>query len=179
MLKTTVAKLLTVKAAAAAMAVTAAGGGLALAATNGALPAGPGADNTHSQASAHATARPSAAAAAAGATAAGTDADHGSAAPSPSLVGLCQAYAAGVHDNPGKALDNPAFGALIAAADGKDNVADYCTDLLKDKPTADASAKAGNQPTARPTTRATPSHPTGPAPSSSDNPRVVPTRPAP
>lgn len=176
MLKTTVAKLLTVKAAAAAMAVTAAGGGLALAATNGALPAGPGAGDTHSQASAHATARPSAAAAA-GAAGAGTDADHGSAAPSPSLVGLCRAYAAGVHDNPGKALDNPAFGALIAAADGKDKVTDYCTNLLKDEPTADASAKADNQPTARPT-RATPSHPTGPEPSTSDNPRVVPTRPA-
>jgi hypothetical protein len=175
MLKTTLAKVLTVKAAAAAMAVTAAGGGLALAATNGALPSG--ADNTHGQSSAHATALPSAAAAA-GAAAAGADADHGSAAPSPSLVGLCRAYAAGVHDNPGKALDNPAFGALIAAADGKDQVSDYCTDLLKDKPATGASANANNEPTERPTTHATPSHPAKPAPSSSDNPRVVPTRPA-
>ena len=175
MVKTTLAKLLTVKAAAAAMAVTAAGGGIALAATNGALPSG--ADNTHSQASTHATARPSAAAHAN--AAAGADADHGSAAPSPSLVGLCRAYAAGVHDNPGKALDNPAFGALITAADGKDNVSDYCADLLKDQPATGSSAKADNQPTTRPTTHATPSHPTGPAPSRSDNPRVVPTRPAP
>jgi hypothetical protein len=173
MLKTTLAKLLTVKVAAAAMAVTAAGGGLALAATNGALPSG--ADNTHSQASAHVTARPSAAAHAN--AAAGADADHGSAAPSPSLVGLCRAYAAGVQDNPGKALDNPAFGALITAADGKDNVSDYCTDLLKDKPATGASAKADHEPTARPTTHATPSHPTGPEPSRSDNPRVVPTPP--
>jgi hypothetical protein len=180
MLKTTLAKLLTVKAAAAAMAVTAAGGGLAFAATSGALPVGASADNGHSQASAHATARPSAAAgkAAAGAAAADADAGHGSAAPSPSLVGLCRAYAAGVHDNPGKALDNPAFGALITAANGKGNVSDYCTDLLKDQPTAGASAEADNRPTARPTTHATPSHPTGPAPSISDNPRVLPTRPA-
>jgi hypothetical protein len=176
MLKTTLAKLLTVKAAAAAMAVTAAGGGLALAATSGALPGGSGADNPHSQASAHATARPSAAAAGAEA---GTDGEHGNAAPSPSLVGLCRAYAAGVRDNPGKALDNPAFGALITAADGKDNVSDYCTNLLKDKAATDASAKAADsQPSTRPSTRATPSHPTKPEPSSSANPRVMPTRPA-
>jgi hypothetical protein len=176
MLKTALVKLLTVKAAAAAIAVTAVGGGVALAATSGALPSGHGADNPQSQASAHATARPSAAATADSAAVA--DAKHGDATPSPSLVGLCRAYAAGVHDNPGKALDNPAFGALITAAHGKDNIADYCTDLLKEQPSAGASAKANDEPTERPTTHTTPSHPTGPAPSTSDNPRVVPTRPA-
>jgi hypothetical protein len=173
MVKTALVKLLTVKAAVAAVAVTAAaGGGVALAATSGVLPSG--ANNTHSQAPAHATARPSAKA---NADSAAAGAKHGSAAPSPSLVGLCRAYA-GVHDNPGRALDNPAFGALITAADGKDNVAEYCTDLLKDQPSAGASAKVNNAPTQRPTTHTTPSHPTGPAPSTSDNPRLVPTPPA-
>jgi hypothetical protein len=175
MLKTAVAKMLTVKAAAAAVAVTVVGGGVALAASSGALPSSLGAGNSHSQASAHATARPSAAAAAA----ADADAEHGSAAPSPNLVGLCRAYAAGVHDNPGKALDNPAFGALITAAAGKDNVGDYCTDLLKDQPATGANAKPDDVPTGPATTHATPSHPTGPAPASSENPRVVPTLPTP
>jgi hypothetical protein len=170
MLKTAVAKILTVKAAAAAIAVTVVGGGVALAASSGALPSGLGAGNAHSQASAHATARPSAAAAA--------DAENGNAAPSPSLVGLCRAYAAGVHDNPGKALDNPAFGVLITAADGKDNVGDYCTDLLKDQPATGSNAKPDDVPTG-PATHTTPSHPSGPAPASSDNPRVVPTLPTP
>jgi hypothetical protein len=150
--------------------VTVVGGGVALAASSGALPSGLGAGNAHSQASAHATARPSAAAAA--------DAENGNAAPSPSLVGLCRAYAAGVHDNPGKALDNPAFGVLITAADGKDNVGDYCTDLLKDQPATGSNAKPDDVPTG-PATHTTPSHPSGPAPASSDNPRVVPTLPTP
>jgi hypothetical protein len=176
MLKIALAKLLTVKVAAAAIAVTAAGGGVALAANGGALTSSHGGDNRHSKAPAHATARPSAAAAADSAAAA-DDARHGSAAPSPSLVGLCRAYAAGVHDNPGEALGNPAFAALITAADGKDNVSDYCTDLLK-KSADGANAKSDNEPTGRPTVRTTPSHPTRAAPTSSDNPRLVPTRPA-
>jgi hypothetical protein len=173
MLKTALAKMLTVKAVAAAVAVTVVGGGVALAASSGALPSSLGADNAHSHASAHATARPSAAVPAA------AEGEHGSAAPSPSLVGLCRAYAAGVRDNPGKALDNPAFGALITAADGKGKVGDYCTDLLKDQPATGANAKPDDVPTGPATAHATPSHPTGPAPASSDNPRVVPTLPTP
>jgi hypothetical protein len=54
--------------------------------------------------------------------------------PAPSLVGLCRAYRAGVASNPGKALDNPAFGALIAAAGGRDRVERYCDDLLDEAP---------------------------------------------
>ncbi|HEU5158333.1 MAG TPA: hypothetical protein VFU43_15155 [Streptosporangiaceae bacterium] len=56
----------------------------------------------------------------------------GSAATTPrsSLVGLCRAYTAGAGDAPGKALDKPAFAALIAAAGGKHKVPSYCAELL-------------------------------------------------
>jgi hypothetical protein len=74
--------------------------------------------------------------------------------PSPSLVGLCTAYLAGVAENPGRALDNPAFTALITAAGGKDNVIAYCTAIL---PSAHASGTPSH-PTAGP-----PSHPTEPS----------------
>jgi hypothetical protein len=169
MVKSTLARVLTVKAIAAAIAISAVGGGVALAAGSGALPTGGG--SSHSKASEHATARPSAEAKAEG--------EHGNAAPSPSLVGLCRAYAAGVQDNPGKALENPAFGALIGAAGGKDKVSDYCTTVLKDEPGGAPTDKGDNAPSAHPTPHATPSHPTGPtAPKASANPRLNPTPPA-
>jgi hypothetical protein len=170
MVKSALAKMLTVKAAAAAIAVSAVGGGVALAASTGALPSGLGAGNSGSQAAAHATAKPSDAG----------KGDHGSAAPSPSMVGLCRAYAAGVADAPGKALDNPAFGALITAAGGKDKVTDFCTDVLKDEPGNAPSKGADTAPTARPSAHATPSHPTGPehGPEKTTNPRLDPTPPA-
>jgi hypothetical protein len=73
--------------------------------------------------------------------------------PSPSLVGLCTAYQADVADSPGKALDNPAFTALITAAGGKDNVIAYCTAILP-----------GPHPSGTPSypTTSTASHPTEP-----------------
>ncbi len=52
-----------------------------------------------------------------------------SAAPEPSLVGLCHAFPA-VANSHGRALDNPAFTTLITAAGGADNVAAYCQVLL-------------------------------------------------
>jgi hypothetical protein len=167
MLKTAVAKMLTVKAVAAAIAITAVGGGVALAASNGALPSGLGSGNSANRPAAHATGQQASA-----------DNENGSdAAPSPSLVGLCRAYAAGVAENPGKALDNPAFGALISAAGDRDKVTDYCTDLLKDEPGTMPSAKSDHT---RPSPKATPSHPAPPEPSKlGGNPRVVPTPPAP
>lgn len=55
----------------------------------------------------------------------------GSAArPSPDLAGLCHAYDAGAGSVHGKALDSPAFTALITAAGGRAQVGAYCTDLL-------------------------------------------------
>ena len=167
MLKTTVAKMLTVKAVAAAIAVGAVGGGVALAASNGALPSGLGSGNSAKQPAAHAT----------GQQAPDADKDKGgSADPSPSLVGLCRAYAAGVADNPGKALENPAFRALISAAGARDKVGNYCTDLLKDQPATASSARPDG---GRPSAKATPSHPAPPQPTKADNARLLPTPPAP
>ena len=138
-----ITKLLTLKVAAAALTATAAGG-VALAAGTGHLP-------DSMSGSAKSTARPDT-----GKTAAG--AKHAKASPSPSLVGLCRAFRAGAGDNPGKALQSPAFTALITAAGGKDNVAAFCADLLKNRP------GKGSHPTGAPTshpTGAPTSHPTG------------------
>lgn len=145
MIKTAVAKLLTLKVAAVAIAVTAAGG-VALAAGNGALPT-PFGGNGDKPAATHASAKP------AKTTEAGA---RGNASPSPSLVGLCHAYTAGVNDNPGKALENPAFTALINAAGGKDEVADFCAKILADK---SASVHPSGAPENKPSR---PAHPTGP-----------------
>ena len=161
MIKTTLAKLATLKAAAALAAATAAGG-VALAASSGTLPnpiAGAAADGNKT-AAAHATARPS------------HQPSHGArgdASPSPSLVGLCHAYTAGAGNNPGKALENPAFTALITAAGGKDKVASYCVTVLAAAPGSTAAANPGRESagSARPapsvarTGAPTTDHPTG------------------
>jgi hypothetical protein len=167
MLMSAVAKLLTVKAAATVAAVAIVGGGVALAANSGALPLGLGTGNAPAQAAAG--------------TPGPTPTPHGRGqrpddVPAPSLVGLCRAYDAAVADNPGHALDNPAFGALIAAAHGRDNVQDYCTDLLEDQPRPDEAGRPDDAPGVRPTPGSPSSHPTGPPPA---NPRVTPTRPSP
>ena len=159
MIKTAVVKLLTVKAVAVA-ALAVGTGGVALAASTGALPNPLG--NHPSPA----------------ASAGQSDATHGSAAsphptgsadPSPSLVGLCKAYNAGVAASQGKALDNPAFRALLTAASGKDNVKAYCTNLLATA-AAHPSGSPSDHPSGRPSSHPTgdpshatgdPSHPTG------------------
>ncbi|TYB35916.1 hypothetical protein FXF50_21550 [Micromonospora sp. AP08] len=134
------AKLLTLKAGAAVLAVTA-GGGVALAAATGTLP-GPLTDRTAKPA-AHATATPSPA------DGKGKGPADAKGSPSPNLVGLCRAYRAGAGDNAGKALENPAFRALVTTAGDKEKVAAYCDTLL--------AAEKGRP--ARPTV--TPSHPAG------------------
>jgi len=150
MIKTLLAKMLTIKAA-ALLAVTAAGG-VALAATTGALPS----PLTHASAapdSAHATTAP---------TNGPSHRGGPSTLPSPSLVGLCHAYIAGAGSDHGKALESPAFTALITAAGGKDKVADFCKATLASaapsKATTDPSA--ASHPTGAPTgTHPTSSHP--------------------
>jgi len=137
-IKIALLKLLTVKAAAVA-AVAVGAGGVALAASTGTLPGslGSGHANQAAPAASHAKPRPSA-----------PDRDPGgNASPSPSLVGLCRAYTAGAGSEHGKALDNPAFGALIAAAGGRDKVDGYCAGVLAD-PTA--SASTGGRPDDKP-----------------------------
>lgn len=64
------------------------------------------------------------------ATAGGSGSTHPS--PSPSLRGLCTAWAAGAGDNPGKAAENPAFGALVKAAGDPGAVPGYCEGLEKE-----------------------------------------------
>jgi hypothetical protein len=138
MIKTALAKILTVKAAAVVAATTI--GGVAVAAGTGNLPKphqheaptqsqsqGAETSETGTEASKAASAKAS---------------PHASAAPSPSMVGLCTAYA-NVVDSHGKALDNPAFTALATAAGGKDKVASWCTTLLAQQK-AKHSAPAGS-----------------------------------
>jgi hypothetical protein len=138
MIKTALLKLLTVKAAAVAALVVGTGG-VALAASTGALP---NPLNTHPAPAAsadqsHPGGRPTA-----------SDHPGSNADPSPSLVGLCHAYTAGAGSEHGKALDSPAFQALLTAAGGKANVDGYCTKLL-----ASASAHAAENPTEHPDAR--------------------------
>jgi hypothetical protein len=117
-------RVLTLKTAAVAITV-AATGGVAVAATSGALPirlaerTAPTAAPGTAHAPVDSSPRPSATA-------------GRQASPSPSLVGLCRSYTAGRGDNPGKALDNPAFAALIDAAGGRDRVAAYCAAVLEE-----------------------------------------------
>jgi hypothetical protein len=145
MIKTAVVKLLTVKAVAVAALVVGTGG-VALAASTGALPnplgdhPTPAASTGQSDPSHGPATSPH---------------PRGSADPSPSLVGLCHAYTAGAGTAQGKALDNPAFHALVVAAGGNTNVDSYCTNLLATA-TAHPSGAPSEHPTGRPS-----SHPTG------------------
>ncbi|NJC69148.1 hypothetical protein HC031_05360 [Planosporangium thailandense] len=168
-IKSAVAKVLTVKVMAILATTTA--GGVALAAGTGTLPnpLSEPAPSTHAGLSAaHPDASESGAAHRSAAPNASKDADDrsdakgpdASKAPSPSLVGLCHAYAAGNKADHGKALENPAFTVLITAAGGKDKVNLYCTALLA-APTPATSADAGNgksgqgHPTGRPSSAPT------------------------
>jgi hypothetical protein len=155
MLRTTVAKLLSAKLVAAAAVATAATGGVALAAATNTLP-----DQAQSVAHDILNApspdhgKPSQAPSqAATPDAKSSHAPKGT--PSPSLRGLCTAYQAGVADSHGKAMSNPAFSALVTAAGGTDQVADYCTKLIG-APRTHPSGEPTSHPTGSPT-----SHPSG------------------
>lgn len=156
MLETALAKLRTLKAAAVAAVAITATGGVALAASTGVLP-NPMSDGGAPAAkpSAHATGKPSSAGAK----------KAGAASPSPSLIGLCQAYAAGAGSNPGKVLENPAFQVLITSAGSKEEVAGYCADVLaahdaaRTAPGSAPTARPSKAPTARPSGKPD-SHPT-------------------
>jgi hypothetical protein len=150
-----VAKLLTLKTAAIAVTAVSAGG-VALAASAGVLPNPLAPQNPgHSTDAPDRTGGPNA---------------------SPSLVGLCTAYLAGAGADHGKALENPAFTALITAAGGKDRVETFCGGLgvtapgsgRGNGPTEHPSGEASHpSPTKHPTGEpghptGTPTHPTGP-----------------
>lgn len=142
-------KLLVAKAVLAAVGVT--GGGVALAAATGHMPS----NLTGTPAAAN-----SAASAAAMPSADRKPATHPVSSPSPSLRGLCQAYTAHVGSSPGKALDSPAFSALITAAGGKDEVAPFCAGILSAQPGNGPTAHPGGKPSWLPTPANT-THPTG------------------
>lgn len=130
-LKSTLAKILTVKAA-IVLAAAAGTTGVVLASTSGAL------TSTDSPSEHRPADHPPAVHSSSTHTPAdtprnGDNPGKSSDAPSPSMAGLCNAYQAHKSDNPGKALDNPAFTALITAAGGKDNVDDYCDTVAASK----------------------------------------------
>ncbi|HEY1700395.1 MAG TPA: hypothetical protein VGG75_11860 [Trebonia sp.] len=133
------------KTVVAVAALSAVGG--AVAASTGHLSAGPA--GNHVPAGNHGSAPASSSAAPGSSTSvrssAGSSATPGkigrsAAVPSPVLQGLCRAYAAGRGSSSGKALDNPAFSALITAAGGKDKISSYCGSVL----TSSAPARLGN-----------------------------------
>lgn len=164
MIKATLLKLLTVKAAAVA-AVVVGTGGVALAASTGAIP-NPLAGHATPAASAsksHPTGGPDA-----------TDHPNGNANPSPSVVGLCTAYTDN-RSGHGKALESPAFQALVAAAGGNDSVDTFCAGILASAKPDPATGHPGGQPSNHPT-----DHPTGkpsdhPTARPSDHPTARPT----
>lgn len=141
MIKTAVARLIPLKLALAAAAATAAAGGLALAANAGVLPnpvkphapQGSPSPDSSGKPTAHPTGKGSAP----------------TASPA-SLQGLCRAYSA-VADNPGKALENPAFGALLEAAGGAANVPAFCARQAADQPGNAPTDKPGGKPSEHPT----------------------------
>ena len=158
------AKLLVAKAVLAAVGVT--GGGVALAAATGHLPS-------------NLTGTPAAASSAASATvmppANRKPANHPASSPSPSLRGLCQAHTAHAGSSSGKALDSPAFSALITAAGGKDKVAAFCASLLPAQPGNGSTTHPAGQPSSLPTPANT-THPTGkPTAVPTDQPTGAPT----
>ncbi len=105
----------------------------------------------------------------------GRSATHGT--PSPSLVGLCQAYNSGVAKSKGKALDNPAFTVLITAAGGQDQVDAYCLTVLAGHPSGPPATRPSGPPATHPTGPPA-AHPTGPpVPHPTGSPTATPGRP--
>lgn len=131
-LKSTLAKILTVKAA-VILAAAAGTTGVVLASTSGAAHPTDGPSNHRS--ADHPPAVHSSSTHEPAGTPRNDKAGKSGDAPSPSVSGLCNAYEAHKTDNPGKALDSPAFSALITAAGGKDNVDEYCDALATSKNT--------------------------------------------
>ena len=133
-------KLLTVKAAAAALVAILSIGGVAAAAT-GLLPgqARRVADQASSTTAANAAARGLSKPAVA-------DLDN-------ATLGLCRAWQAGKGTDNGRRTDSVAFQALAAAAGGADNIAGYCADVMAgsagDHSQGQASPPTGPPPTTK------------------------------
>ncbi|MGI8334717.1 hypothetical protein ACRYCC_32600 [Actinomadura scrupuli] len=138
--RSTVARFLTVKAAAAAVALTAFGGA-ALAAGAGALPA-PLTDSdpaAHRQ-SAHRTSKPAAPIAPlVSPHPVGSPEPTQTAAPAPNMAKLCSSYLSrlrriGFHDNSGsvrRLAGEPRYAALVKAAGGEQKITAHCLTVLR------------------------------------------------
>ena len=128
MLKTTLAKLLTVKVAAACVALGGAGG-VALAASSGTLPNPLHGSAPHPSVSSSHSPRPHPS---------GTPSARPShSAPPPELALLCKHYAGRADEQRRHALDEPEFGRLVAFAGRKDRdrVDQFCAHLPETPPT--------------------------------------------
>jgi hypothetical protein len=129
-LSTALSKILAAKAIAVIAVAAAATGGVALAAqSTGARVDRPAADahaTTSARPSAPSESGPQDGSAGAAGQAAGEQSGPTTEA---SIAGLCHAWAAGETDYPGKAVQSPAFAALVAAAGDPDAVPAYCADL--------------------------------------------------
>lgn len=158
--KTTMLRMLTVKAVLAAFA--AAGGSLALAASTGVV------DNpldgvvhpgTSDRSAVHAPAQHVPSQRASGDPQPSRSAAAGNKDTPPSqaqsLLALCRAYHAGSKAERGKALDSPAFSGLVAAAGGRDKVDQFCEAELASPPAtgpaADNAPPDRNHPIGKPT----------------------------
>ncbi|MFF4878565.1 hypothetical protein [Micromonospora sp. NPDC000668] len=68
------------------------------------------------------------------------------------MVGRCRAYQTVAGNDHGRALDNPVFSGLIAAAGGPEQVADYCVRVLAPEAVPDTThGRPGSVPSRRPT----------------------------
>ena len=159
MLKSTLAKLLTVKVAATVVALGGAGG-VALAAGTGTLPGPLHKPGTHFSADASHKPRPHPS---------GSSSVRPSFPPPPfDLFDLCRKWESRPGDGRKHALDEPEFGKLVNQAGRKDRdrVDHFCADLHKARPSGSPSVSPSGKPPVRPTSRpdATPTGDSGPRP---------------
>jgi hypothetical protein len=132
-LKTTLAKLLTVKVAGVCLAVAGGAGGVALAASNGALPTPLHKAPHHAPAGASHSSRPHPS---------GTPSARPSHSfPPADFAKLCQRWAA----RPDHSPDDPDFGDLVKKA-GRDHIDRFCADLRKPRPSGSVSGLPFPQP---------------------------------
>lgn len=93
------------------------------------------------------------------------------------FAGLCRAYTSGNKAEHGKALASPAFGALVTAAGGVDNVTTFCGTMTSGPSGSHPAHPSHPTQGASPTHPAHPSHPTRPAHPSHPTQAASPTHP--
>jgi hypothetical protein len=144
MVRTVLAKVLTIKAV--VLLAVAGSAGIVVAATGGVLPTPWSAPPPVEQSSTPVPAPTTVDTGSPTPTEKPTTPPETTAPGTPPIVELCHRYAA--HDHPGKALNDPAFGPLVAAAGNKGKVADYCAEHVTQppRPDGDKPAPGGDAP---------------------------------